>query len=309
MNAKAKGNLLYWSYFTFMIVLALLFFRFALHIKVTLFQSFEEFEISNSNKGVITLTDESLQKMEEVHSNTSIYLVDLSTSKDEITHLYDEVVNAPVCSIANRHFNSLEDCFYSYEQDVSLMKEPFRLYEEQYVQCLDLISQIPEYSHKREERYNELVNNFGKDYETICEKKETYLEEEKELRALYLDAKQIADEHFDRDYDLMCHIVNAEGGNTGFMERCYIANTLENREKDPRFPNTLYEVIYAPGQYEPVMSGTITKNPSSSVKQDVEEYLRGRVETGMPDNVVYQSLFTQGKGIWKKMPSGHYFCY
>lgn len=93
------------------------------------------------------------------------------------------------------------------------------------------------------------------------------------------------------------------------MEQYFVANSIENRIKHPNFPNTLYDVVYASGQYEPVINGTINLTPSDETRKNVEYYLRGNVETGMPDNVVYQALFKQGK-VWNSdVKTKNIFCY
>ena len=94
------------------------------------------------------------------------------------------------------------------------------------------------------------------------------------------------------------------------LERCKVARVIELRIKSPVFKeNTLRAVIYAPGQYAPVSSGSINLEPYPQTRADMVEFLRGRVDVGFPDNVVYQALFSQGSGIYEHSPSGHYFCY
>lgn len=306
MNAKI--NLLYVPYSAFMFILIVLLLKSILHIDVVP-QTVPEFVIYIYNTGLMDSIDESMQDLEDTYTKISTCLVDTSSSKEEIIHLYNEVTNAPVCSIANRHFNSLADCFNSYEQQLSEIQEAISLYEENYNKCLDLISNIPSFSTLRDKKYNEFIDRFDVQYEFICQKKQNYHEDREELFSLYVDAKQIADDLFNEYYTLMCHIVYAEAGICPFTERCYVANVVENRIASNRYPNTIYGVVYDSGQYEPVMTGSINNQPSQSVKRDMQLYLRGHVETGMPSNIVYQALFRQGSGTWKHMPSGHYFCY
>ena len=67
------------------------------------------------------------------------------------------------------------------------------------------------------------------------------------------------------------------------------------------------EVIHAPGQYGGKRAATC--EAYEWVKQETTDYLRGRVETGMPSNVVFQAGFKQGNYTWLYMESsGHYFC-
>ena len=307
MVSTQKKGLLYSLYFASMLLLFVLLCRFLLHIKVN--ASYIEFAVSKE-KGIISLTDETMVEVEQAHSKLSTCLMESSTEKEKIIPLYEEISSTQTCSIANANFNLLEESFFSYEQQITQIQEPILLYEEAYVSCLDYISKIPNYSCKKEEKYNELVGKYGKDYEAIIQKKQTYLQDLAELRALYIDAKRIADEYYERDYEPMCRIVNAEAGsnNISSEERYCVANVIENRVKSPNYPNTVVGVINDPGQYEPITNGSIHKIPTPQVREDVEYYLRGYAQTGMPDNVVFQSRSSQGE-IWKTFPSGHYFCY
>ena len=70
-----------------------------------------------------------------------------------------------------------------------------------------------------------------------------------------------------------------------------------NRVKSPKFPNTVKEVLY---QKKPIQYSTTGKF----------EMARDIWENGTPDvpeNVLYQATFSQGK-IWKQL-NGEIFCY
>lgn len=300
---KVRASLLYFVYlvFSIFVVSALSF----ILLKNNYKQSQKEVkEFTNTSKAFALLTENDFQKLEAF----SIYFVDTTPLEIQITDLYNEVVNAPVCSIANRNFNLLEEVYIEYEQQVLIFQGTIILYEAEYNKCLEKISQIPKYSKMYNNEYTKFIKKFGKQYEFILKKNVEYSAKLKELHLLYIDAQQIADNLFNEYYNIMCHIINAEAGICGFTERCYVANVIENRIASTNFPNTIYDVVFQPGQYEPVMTGTYYQTPSQSIEHDMEEYLRGRFETGMPNNVFYQALFKQGN-IWKKMPSGHYFCY
>ncbi|MCI8587277.1 MAG: hypothetical protein HFJ49_01535 [Clostridia bacterium] len=230
---------------------------------------------------------------------------------DEITGLYDEVTNAPVCSKANLYFNLLHENFDIYKKNLSEIQKEISLFEEQYTLYLSLLSKIPKFSNLYQENYIKFMEIFEVKYNSILEKKQKISNKEKELYALHTEAQRVADELFEEYFNLMCHIVYAEAGidKCTFMERCYVANVIENRIASNRFPNNIYDVVYSPEQYAPVINGSINNTPSQEVIEQVESYLRGHVDTEMPDYVVFQALFEQGTGIWKAMPSGHYFCY
>ena len=300
---KLKASLLYVVYLTFSILLVCA-------ISIKFFKSNsnsneqQSKEFSIDSKKLTLLSEKDLQKLESF----SIYFVDTTSLEAQITELYNQVLNAPVCSIANRNFNLLEECYIEYEQQVLTFQGNVILYEIEYNKCLEKISQIPKYSRMYTEEYNKFVERFEEQYNFVTSKNKYYSTKLQEFHTLYVDAQKIADNLFYEYFKIMCHIINAEAGICGSLERCYVANVIENRIASPNFPNTIYDVVFQPGQYEPVMTGTYYQTPSASVVHDVEEYLRGHVDTGMPSNVFYQALFSQGN-TWKKMPSGHYFCY
>lgn len=306
MNVKSKIiNVLY---FVFIGIIAL----FTLGL-VEVPEAISESKLIQAITGPRIPTEEDLEELEQSFTDLLSYLEQNEVVKDEIAITYVAVTESPVCSIANRNFNTLAEQYEEYIKQLSEIQKQIEKIEKRYDRYLRLLDNIPEFSNAlREEKYNEFQEVIVPMYEVVCNEKERYLSDKEEVEGMYQDAKKIADDFFEEYYELMCHIVNAEAGTLKCtsMERCYVANVIENRIKAPYFKqNTLYDVVYAPGQYAPVSSGSINNRPYSWVRVDMENYLRGRVDTGMPDNVVYQALFTQGSGIWKAMPSGHYFCY
>lgn len=306
MNIKFKIiNVLY---FVFISIIAL----FALDL-VEVPTAISEFRLIQNIIGPKIPTEKDLQNLEEDFEDLLSYLEQNEVTKDGIEATYTKVIESPVCSIANRNFNILAEQYEEYNEQLSEIQKQIEKIEKRYERYLRLLDNIPEFSNAlREEKYNEFQDVIVPLYEIVCNEKQRYLFDKEEINGIYQKAKKIADEFFYEYYELMCHIVSAEAGtrNCTSMERCYVANVIENRIKSPDFKqNTLYDVVYAPGQYAPVSNGSINNRPYSWVRVDMENYLRGRVDTGMPDNVVYQALFTQGSGVWKSMPSGHHFCY
>lgn len=308
MNAKMNS-----LFFAFSMLLITLCFGFVFNTKPLAQPPQEEVVavIPQPKREIILPTDEDIQKLEDAQRRLSPYLVDDHSLYTQIVELHEQVTTAPVCSIANRNFNTIQERFDTYQQQLRNLEKHFSSYEIEYHKFMDLMDNIPLYCAKYRNQYNGLSKNFTITYKQVSRKMEQYKKEEQELNNLYLEAKQIADSFFEEYFSLMCHIVNAEAGmdKCTALERAYVANVIENRIKSSKYPNTIHGVVYQPGQYEPVMNGTINNKVPTHVEQDVEEYLRGRVETEMPDNIFYQALFRQGKGVWKHLPSGHYFCY
>ena len=112
----------------------------------------------------------------------------------------------------------------------------------------------------------------------------------------------------DNDLYLLSHVINGEAGANWCTDnmRLYSGSVVLNRIKDSRFPDTIEEVIYQPGQYKCTWDGNFDK-PVTDGSMDAAIYL---LENGsqLPENVVFQSEFPQGQGIYTK-EMNLYFCY
>lgn len=231
--------------------------------------------------------DPSLElSLDEIEGTFSLFLRKVELSQEKMESLSQKVLQAPVCSEANRAFNEFA-----------------KMYTEYLVDNYTTILYLKLYKIKYMEEYNGQEPSFIE--ETIL----TLDKSKEKFENLYPKLQERADALFEEYYSEMCHIVNAEAGGCNSSEHYYVANVIENRIKSSKFPNTIHSVIWQSGQYSPTWNGAIRKTPLPSVLTDIENYLRGRIETGMPDNVLYQAGFRQGRGVWKHTSSGHYYCY
>lgn len=57
--------------------------------------------------------------------------------------------------------------------------------------------------------------------------------------------------------------IYAESGNQPMAGRVAVGTVILNRVADPRFPDTIEGVIFAPGQFSPVSNGTIYREPDA----------------------------------------------
>ncbi len=57
------------------------------------------------------------------------------------------------------------------------------------------------------------------------------------------------------DIDMLAAIIECEAGNQSYEGKCAVGSVIINRVRNPRFANTIQEVIFAPGQFSPVASG------------------------------------------------------
>ncbi len=63
----------------------------------------------------------------------------------------------------------------------------------------------------------------------------------------------------ENEIDLLARIVRAEAQTEPFKGKVAVANVVLNRVHSPKFPNTIKEVIYQRGQFQPVRNGQINK--------------------------------------------------
>ncbi|WP_342431622.1 cell wall hydrolase [Neobacillus sp. FSL H8-0543] len=70
---------------------------------------------------------------------------------------------------------------------------------------------------------------------------------------------QVKVKYSDYEIDLLARIVRAEAQSEPFEGKIAVACVILNRVDSPLFPNTIKDVIYAPGQFQPVRNGSINK--------------------------------------------------
>jgi LysM repeat protein len=77
------------------------------------------------------------------------------------------------------------------------------------------------------------------------------------------------------DSYLLAQIISAEAAGESYEGQVAVGAVILNRINDPRFPNTLRDVIFEPWQFEPVQNGTIYSPPVSSAISAAEAALNG----------------------------------
>ena len=114
---------------------------------------------------------------------------------------------------------------------------------------------------------------------------------------------------YDKDeLDLLARLIMAEAGSDWCKDDmlAYVGSVVLNRMASDKYPDTMYKVIYQPGQYACVNNGHINKEPTERCWEIAEDLLvNGSV---LPENVVYQAEFRQGKGVYCTVQN-MYFCY
>ena len=226
--------------------------------------------------------DMTLYEIELMRSNTKKRLEKLETEINSLNAYIHETI---ICSEANRAFNTLHSKYLEYLFEDYTFALHTSLYKVKYWE--NRPGEVPEFL-KREVSIQE--------------------RNKQKIILIHAEAKVRADEMFVAEYADMCRLANAEAGGCDATEQCLVVNVAENRKRSSNYPNTLKEVIFQPGQYSCVTDGNFYKQPTPDVCKNIEEYMRGHVDTGMPNNVVKQAGFKQGK-VWLLTEYGHYYCY
>lgn len=256
-------------------------------------------------------TEENIEEWEEIYNTILTKTQALNTMRIELMELHAEVISAKVSSKANKSFNKLSENFGKYIMEVERITQDISFYEQKYREYLELGYKIPKYASMAREKYEIFIQATMGIYEKILQERRSCDEIQGQLKAAIESAHLRADELFYRDYYILTIICFYEARGCPDIEIAYVANVIENRILSPKFAyaHCADDVVWAPKQYEPTWT-TPMNQTNARVQKIVEEYLRGRLETDMPDNVVYQAKFPQkGKEIWKIMDSGHYFCF
>lgn len=60
----------------------------------------------------------------------------------------------------------------------------------------------------------------------------------------------------------LSRIINAESGNQPLEGKIAVGNVVMNRVRDPKFPDTLYDVLFQKNQFSPAASGSIYHEPN-----------------------------------------------
>lgn len=69
------------------------------------------------------------------------------------------------------------------------------------------------------------------------------------------------------DKDLLARIIHAEAKGEPYAGKVAVATVILNRVDDDAFPNSIREVIYQKGQFEPVSNGEINKPADAEAKK------------------------------------------
>lgn len=125
-------------------------------------------------------------------------------------------------------------------------------------------------------------------------------EEETPTKANRYSELEITEE----DKELLARIVYLEARGQSFSGQRAVAEVVLNRVLDSRFPDTVYEVLYAPGQFTPAKSIAST-TPTETQYEVVDCVIDETPIT--TENTIYFATSALTKNIFAKI-GDHYFC-
>ena len=249
-----------------------------------------------------------------LYSNMEFNFSQAEVYSNEAMLMAGKAVNSEVCSEANRYNNNAQEAYVSFKTYISDVDKDLPEYQEKYENVTKLLSQINEIQKQLNIKESEYSTLTVKSYEFVCARRSNIHSNDTELVKKLKQSQNYADKLYKEYYTLMLKLVTGEAGDYYYpdLDQFCVMNVAENRVKSEYFPDTIKEVIFQPGQYQPTWDGSWSKKADERTKKNVEKYLRGEVETGMPDNVIFQAMFKQGDYVWKhitnKVDIGHYYC-
>lgn len=128
------------------------------------------------------------------------------------------------------------------------------------------------------------------------------------LRQMVIDSESDLPET--EDIKLLAEVIYHENWHTDANHEAayYTGAVVLNRVADKEYPNTIKGVLY---QKNPTQYSTTHKFFTKELPEECYEMAKHLLMYGAPDvpqTVVYQAMFKQGSGVWKKINTD-YFCY
>lgn len=118
--------------------------------------------------------------------------------------------------------------------------------------------------------------------------------------------KPVIQEHHD-DMDFLAQIIMAEAEGEDLIGMRLVGDVILNRVDHPSFPDTIREVVYAPGQFEPMWTGRF-EEVGDRISEQAYEAARLCLEERLDDEILYFATWqANGEGFWQH--GNHWFSY
>ena len=111
---------------------------------------------------------------------------------------------------------------------------------------------------------------------------------------------------YEDDLYILSHVITGEAEGCSRDMKLSVGSVVLNRVSDDRFPDTIAEVVFQPGQYACTWDGNYYREPSQETIDIAAELLENG--TAIDESVVWQAEFPQGVGVYDII-GNMYFCY
>ena len=111
---------------------------------------------------------------------------------------------------------------------------------------------------------------------------------------------------YEDDLYILSHVITGEAEGCSRDMKLSVGSVVMNRVSDERFPDTIAEVVFQPGQYACTWDGNYYREPSQDTIDIAAELLEDG--TAIDESVVWQAEFPQGIGVYDII-GNMYFCY
>lgn len=162
------------------------------------------------------------------------------------------------------------------------------------------------------EKAEEEANTFEKDSKAIKEaavakaqaaaKAQAEAQKNEEAKK---SAKEKKEQLNEDEVMLLAKLIYGEARGCSDETQKLVGMVVINRMKNPKFPDTMRNVIYEEGQYA-TADQLNSYHPTEKEINNAREVLSGKYSC--PSNVVFQAGFKQGSGVYMCI-DGQYFCY
>lgn len=139
------------------------------------------------------------------------------------------------------------------------------------------------------------VAGFDLDWQSDDEKLVFEVQEDEGKMATESERQpEFLDVYDDAELDLLAKIISAEAGYEDEKGQIAVGNVILNRVESSKFPDTIRDVIYQPGQFGPVTTGKMDKvKPSETSIEAAKQVLSGK-------NVVGDALYFHNPRVSKQ---------
>lgn len=205
----------------------------------------------------------------------------------ESIYSYDREMLVQYCSV-REEISAREEQLEKEQQELTALAEQ---QEEKQARVRTLLAEVQTSIDSTSQQITNTENNIAAN-EALLEQQKAYeaelevkkaaedalrMEEIKKQESENMGSSFISDS--ENDIAMLAALIECEAGGESYEGKLAVGSVVINRIRSSYFPNTLVEVIYAPGQFSPVASGrfatVLSRGASASCVQAARENLSG----------------------------------